>query len=142
MDVVELLSFKPTPTPKRPNEDDLEDSDDESIKSSKIRRTIKTDKSKTNQNKTFPKEPALSDKEKEDILKFVENEITEGEVLDDTAVKKLVLNFEKKVLKNREMRIKFPDQPEKFLDSEVDLYEALQDLSAVATVPDQRVLKS
>ncbi|XP_050673777.1 beta-catenin-like protein 1 isoform X2 [Leptidea sinapis] len=137
MDVVELLSFKPTPTPKRPNEDDLEDSDDESIKSSKIRRTIKTDKSKTNQNKTFPKEPALSDKEKEDILKFVENEITEGEVLDDTAVKKLVLNFEKKVLKNREMRIKFPDQPEKFLDSEVDLYEALQDLSAVATVPDQ-----
>lgn len=24
------------------------------------------------------------------------------------------------------MRIKFPDQPEKFMDSEIDLYEALQ----------------
>lgn len=52
-------------------------------------------------------------------------------------MKKLVLNFEKKALKNREMRIKFPDQPEKFMESEMDLYDALQELSAVATVPDQ-----
>lgn len=37
-----------------------------------------------------------------------------------------MLNFEKKALKNREMRIKFPDQPEKFMESEIDLYEALQ----------------
>lgn len=58
-------------------------------------------------------------------------------MLDETAVKKLVLNFEKKALKNREMRIKFPDQPEKFMESELDLYDALQELSAVATVPDQ-----
>lgn len=49
-----------------------------------------------------------------------------GEVLDETGVKKMVLNFEKKALKNREMRIKFPDQPEKFMDSEIDLNEALQ----------------
>lgn len=52
--------------------------------------------------------------------------IIQGEVLDETAVKKLVLNFEKKALKNREMRIKFPDQPEKFMESEIDLFEALQ----------------
>lgn len=52
--------------------------------------------------------------------------LLQGEILDDTAVKKLVLNFEKKALKNREMRIKFPDQPEKFMDSEMDLHEALQ----------------
>lgn len=37
-----------------------------------------------------------------------------------------MLNFEKKALKNREMRIKFPDQPEKFMESEIDLFEALQ----------------
>lgn len=47
-------------------------------------------------------------------------------MLDETAVKKLVLNFEKKALKNREMRIKFPDQPEKFMDSEIDLHDVLQ----------------
>ncbi|CAG4923548.1 unnamed protein product [Colias eurytheme] len=135
MDVGELLSFKPTPTPKRPNEDELEDSDDESVRSSKVRRLVKSDIERTV--KSLPKEPTITDKEREDILKFVENEVTEGEVLDEAAVKKLVLNFEKKALKNREMRIKFPDQPEKFMESELDLYEALQELSAVATVPDQ-----
>lgn len=34
--------------------------------------------------------------------------------------------FEKKSLKNREMRIKFPEQPDKFMESEVDLHQALQ----------------
>ncbi|CAH0722673.1 unnamed protein product, partial [Brenthis ino] len=139
MDVGELLSFKPTPTPKRPNEDELEDSDDDNSRSSKMRRLNKAAIERMSQpsNNYLPKEPAITDKEREDILKFVETEATEGEILDDTAVKKLVLNFEKKALKNREMRIKFPDQPEKFMESEIDLYEALQDLSAVATVPDQ-----
>lgn len=47
-------------------------------------------------------------------------------MIDDTAVKRLVLMFEKKSLKNREMRIKFPEQPDKFMESEVDLHQALQ----------------
>ncbi|CAG9575922.1 unnamed protein product [Danaus chrysippus] len=139
MDVGELLSFKPVPTPKRPNEEDLEDSDDEGKGSKKAKRSNKSAINRMQQlgNKSLPKEPIISDKEKEDILRYVETEATEGEILDDTAVKKLVLNFEKKALRNREMRIKFPDQPEKFMESEIDLFEALQDLSAVATVPDQ-----
>ncbi|CAG9782922.1 unnamed protein product [Diatraea saccharalis] len=139
MDVGELLSFKPTPTPKRPNEDDSGDSDDEPSRKTKVRRFGNTrhDQLIQQYSKGLPKEPTITDKEREDILRFVENEVTEGEVLDDTAVKKLVLNFEKKTLRNREMRIKFPDQPEKFMDSEIDLHEALQELSAVATVPDQ-----
>ncbi|KAF9799342.1 hypothetical protein SFRURICE_000850 [Spodoptera frugiperda] len=139
MDVGELLSFKPTPTPKRPNEEDSGDSDDEGPKASKMRRMArnKSDNVLLPLSKTLPKEPTITDEEREDILRFVENETTEGDVLDETAVKKLVLNFEKKTLRNREMRIKFPDQPEKFMDSEIDLYEALQELSAVATVPDQ-----
>ncbi|XP_013193032.1 beta-catenin-like protein 1 [Amyelois transitella] len=137
MDVGELLSFKPTPTPKRPNEDDSGDSDDEQMRS-RIKRIAKSNPDPILQlSRGLPKEPAITDKEREDILRFVENEVTEGEILDETAVKKLVLNFEKKALKNREMRIKFPDQPEKFMDSEIDLHEALQELSAIATVPDQ-----
>lgn len=35
------------------------------------------------------------------------------EVLDDQSVKKMILSFEKRVFKNQEMRIKFPDNPEK-----------------------------
>lgn len=48
----------------------------------------------------------------------------------------MILIFEKRVLKNQEMRIKFPEQPEKFMESEVDLHNIIQDLHAVATVPD------
>ncbi|XP_053600988.1 beta-catenin-like protein 1 isoform X2 [Plodia interpunctella] len=137
MDVGELLSFKPTPTPKRPNEEDSSDSDDEHTRK-RIKRLVKSNTDPIlHLSRGLPKEPTITDKEREDILRFVETEVTEGEVLDETAVKKLVLNFEKKALKNREMRIKFPDQPEKFMDSEIDLHEALQELSAVATVPDQ-----
>ena len=34
--------------------------------------------------------------------------------IDDTAVKKMILKFEKRASKNQEMRIKFPDNPEKY----------------------------
>ncbi|XP_063393704.1 beta-catenin-like protein 1 [Cydia fagiglandana] len=139
MDVGELLSFKPVPTPKRPTEDDSDYSDDDNSRGSKARR-IKKPKVEPHMgasSTSLPNEPSITDKEREDILRFVETEATQGEVLDENGVKKLVLLFEKKALKNREMRIKFPDQPEKFMESEIDLHEALQDLSAVATVPDQ-----
>ncbi|KAG7304519.1 Beta-catenin-like protein 1 [Plutella xylostella] len=139
MDVGELLAFKPVPTPKRPNDDDSDDSDQESARAYKMRKMAKTkvDQIIKPNSTVLPKEPTITDKEREEILRFVETEATEGEVLDETAVKKMVLNFEKKALKNREMRIKFPDQPEKFMESEIDLSEVLQELSAVATVPDQ-----
>lgn len=60
----------------------------------------------------------------------------QGEVVDETAIKKIVLNFEKRSLKNREMRIKFPDSPEKFMESEVELHEILQEMRVLATAPD------
>lgn len=58
-------------------------------------------------------EPELTEKEKEDILKYVETEATEVEPLDDTTLKRMILLFEKRALRNQEMRVKFPDQPEK-----------------------------
>jgi hypothetical protein len=39
----------------------------------------------------------------------------QGEVLDDSALKRLILLFEKRALRNQEMRIKFPDMPEKYV---------------------------
>lgn len=33
--------------------------------------------------------------------------------LDEAKLKKLVLNFDKRMLKNQELRIKFPDDPRK-----------------------------
>lgn len=56
--------------------------------------------------------------------------------MDETTLKKIILNFEKRSLKNREMRIKFPDSPEKFMESEVELHEILQEMRILATAPD------
>jgi len=106
-------------------------------------------------------EPQLTDKEKQDILKYVETEAPEVEALDEATLKRMILLFEKRALRNQEMRVKFPDQPEKyvnveqnvycllsnvlflisldfyrFMESEVELHETLQELHIVATNPD------
>ena len=60
----------------------------------------------------------------------------EDATLDETAVKKLILTFEKRLLKNRELRVKFPEEPAKFMDSEIELHDSVQQLRALATVPD------
>lgn len=55
--------------------------------------------------------------------------------LDATQLRNLVFRFEKAVNKNVEMRVKYPDQPEKFMDSEIALDEALASLHALSSVP-------
>lgn len=59
-----------------------------------------------------------------------------GDELDASSVKRMLLSFEKKVLRNQEMRVKFPDMPEKFMESELELNDELQKLHVIATVPE------
>lgn len=47
-------------------------------------------------------------------------------MLDEASVKRLVNQLEKKLSKNRELRIKYADDPQKFLESEMDLNNAIQ----------------
>ena len=42
-------------------------------------------------------------------------------VLDETGLRKLVLQFERRYAANQQLRLKHPHSPEKFVDSEVDL---------------------
>lgn len=81
-------------------------------------------------------ESEITEEERLNILHYVETEEPEGDVLDEAGLKKLILLFEKRVLKNQEMRIKFPEQPDKFMESEVDLHGAIMELGAIASVPD------
>jgi beta-catenin-like protein 1 len=60
----------------------------------------------------------------------------QGEAFDLPAMKRLIQTFEKKVYKNQEMRVKYPDDPTKFLDSEADLHEEIQNMTVLATAPD------
>nr|CAI5816876.1 unnamed protein product [Callosobruchus analis] len=138
MDVGELLDYKPPQALKRPV--DIDEDDDEIEKAKKMRRIARA---KANKMARAPSPtPSLqtldqiTEEERAEILKFVETEQTQGEVVDEATIKKIVLNFEKRSLRNREMRIKFPDSPERFMDSEVELHEILQEMRVLATAPD------
>lgn len=81
-------------------------------------------------------EPELTEEERLNILRYVEEEEASGETLDENGLRKMILLFEKRNLRNQEMRIKFPENPEKFMESEIDLHAVINELKAVATVPD------
>uniref|UniRef100_A0A182Q491 Beta-catenin-like protein 1 N-terminal domain-containing protein n=1 Tax=Anopheles farauti TaxID=69004 RepID=A0A182Q491_9DIPT len=147
MDVGELLSFKPEQTPKRPSDLEREHQDDDDDDRSpeppargqppkKVSRGEQNSSARGNAPALPTKEPQITEEERLNILKFVETEEPDGEVLDEGGLKKMLLLFEKRVLKNQEMRIKFPDQAEKFMESEIELNDAIQELHALATVPD------
>lgn len=70
------------------------------------------------------------------LLEALENSQQPVEVLDLRGLKKLVLAFERKLRDNLEARMKYMDQPEKFVDSEVDLDEEIKKLHALAAAPD------
>lgn len=56
--------------------------------------------------------------------------------LDETALKRLIAQFERRVLKNQELRVKFNDNPTKFMDSEMELFEVVQELHVLTTQPE------
>ena len=164
MDVGELLSFKPDIAPKRPNESGeggggLSDDDDvpsalvdDPNDSYEVRAAKRRKRAKLMEQKAAKKrkEAAAVAIEREESRVAAEearaaaaaaaaaagDEETVTGVLDDTALKRLILAFEKRSLKNQELRIKFPDDPQKFMASEVELHDAIQDLRVVATCPD------
>nr|CTP81874.1 Bm5045 [Brugia malayi] len=72
----------------------------------------------------------------EDILAALERDESQAVVVDEAAVKRIVMQLEKRCLKNREMRIKYGDEPAKFMESEIELNEAIQEMHALATQPD------
>ncbi|KAL0267827.1 UNVERIFIED_CONTAM: hypothetical protein PYX00_009979 [Menopon gallinae] len=154
MDIGDILSFKPANTPKRPHEEDSDDDADDYSRQKKLRkmakaRVVELERAeKVRQMKEELERKLLADsegvnnsevsnEEREKIQQLVDDmEVTENDAVDEALLKQLTLLFEKKSLKNQEMRIKFPDNPEKFMESELELHEAIQELHVVATVPD------
>ncbi len=62
---------------------------------------------------SFVAPSAVEVPEKEELLKLVEQDES-GDSLDEPTLKRMILNFDKRVLKNQELRVKFPDAPEKY----------------------------
>ncbi|KAK9064962.1 hypothetical protein SSX86_016345 [Deinandra increscens subsp. villosa] len=65
------------------------------------------------------------------LLEELEKSRNSVEALDIKTVKKLVLSFERRLKDNIAARLKYPDQPEKFADSEIDLHEEIEKLNVI-----------
>ncbi|XP_065203764.1 beta-catenin-like protein 1 [Planococcus citri] len=150
MDIGELLNYKPAVTPKRPLTGDRSIPDEEGTDYESKRKQRRIEKIREAEEARYRehilreerqqdikiKQESEEEKTNEVIQQILEEESTESDVIDEFTLKKMVLLFEKRTLKNQEMRIKFVDTPEKFMESEIELHEAVQELHALATVPD------
>lgn len=81
-----------------------------------------------------PVDPAYANPE--EILAALEQDSTQLVTVDDVYIKKLTSQLEKKILKNREMRTKHAEDPKKFMDSEIELDTAIQEMHVLATQPE------
>ncbi|KAF9931991.1 hypothetical protein FBU30_009170 [Linnemannia zychae] len=73
--------------------------------------------------------------DQKDILDYVDDIDPEEERFDLSAVRKMILKFEKAINKNQEMRVKYPDDPAKFMESETDLDEEIKRMMAITQAP-------
>ncbi|KAI4538487.1 hypothetical protein MJG53_011995 [Ovis ammon polii x Ovis aries] len=132
MDVGELLSYQPNRGTKRPRDDEEEEL--------KMRRRQAGTRERGRYREEEMTVVEEADDDKKRLLQIIdregEEEEEEEEPLDESSVKKMILTFEKRSYKNQELRIKFPDNPEKFMESELDLNDIIQEMHVVATMPD------
>ncbi|RMB95709.1 hypothetical protein DUI87_27822 [Hirundo rustica rustica] len=131
MDVGELLSYQPNRGTKRPR-----DEEEEEIKARRKQASAREHGRHREEESAALEE---TDDEKKKLLQIIERdgeeEDEEEEPLDESSVKKMILTFEKRSYKNQELRIKFPDNPEKFMESELDLNDIIQEMHVIATMP-------
>ncbi|KAI4249631.1 MAG: hypothetical protein L6R40_000420 [Gallowayella cf. fulva] len=70
------------------------------------------------------------------IDEFDKGDDTKAEKIDASWVRKLALNFERRISKNSELRAKFENDPQKFMGSEADLDADVKSLSVLSDHPD------
>ncbi|XP_064086739.1 beta-catenin-like protein 1 [Macrobrachium nipponense] len=139
MDVGELLHFKPEMALKRGLEEEEEEKERTGRKRGRLEARGLGPLPPSHLNSVSHVTSARTQKIiEEKLMELEETESGEGTdgPLDEVKLKKMILGFEKRVLKNQELRIKFPDDPRKFMESEIDLNEAVEELHVVATAPE------
>ncbi|MCJ1438717.1 hypothetical protein MMC27_008107 [Xylographa pallens] len=75
-----------------------------------------------------------------EVLDFIDERdleaVAKPEMIDSAWVRKLALNFERKISKNAELRAKFESAPQKFMGSEADLDADVKALSILSEHPE------
>ena len=86
------------------------------------------------------KRPAKPRREAAALLAEAEADLESSQVevaqIDENGMKRMVLSIEKRINENMQLRMKYADKPEKFMDSELELYQELKRLHAIATAPE------
>ncbi|KAI1892310.1 hypothetical protein AGOR_G00132020 [Albula goreensis] len=130
MDVAELLNYQPDRGAKRPREEDV----DEDVRA---KQKPPSGRELRHLEAEDPDGEEASADRKKVLDKLMDHdEDPEAEPVDESSVKKMILTFEKRSYKNQELRIKFPDNPEKFMETELDLNDIIQEMHVIATMPD------
>uniref|UniRef100_A0A8C7IN61 Beta-catenin-like protein 1 n=2 Tax=Oncorhynchus TaxID=8016 RepID=A0A8C7IN61_ONCKI len=130
MDVGELLNYQPDRGAKRLRAGDDDDDDPRNKKAGReLARHLEGDDSEdpSGDRKRILEKLMDDDEDADD---------QEGEPVDESSVKKMILTFEKRSYKNQELRIKFPDTPGRFMETELDLNDIIQEMHVIATMPD------
>jgi len=71
-----------------------------------------------------------------DIEKIIEESDKSGiKEVNEADLKRLISQFERRLIKNQEMRIKHSDNPSKFMDSELELFDTIKEMHTLATHP-------
>eukprot|EP00301_Raphidiophrys_heterophryoidea_P004714 c12028_g1_i1.p1 GENE.c12028_g1_i1~~c12028_g1_i1.p1 ORF type:complete len:599 (-),score=189.94 c12028_g1_i1:167-1858(-) len=85
----------------------------------------------------IPKQAEDDDDDTQDrTINDVLNDMGNAKTLDANEIKMMVLQLEKKINRNQQLRMKYQDEPKKFVESEVDLHDQIGELQSVASVPE------
>ena len=78
------------------------------------------------------------DENQEEMIKRIleESDKVEFKEFDEKQLILTLVNLDKKFIRNQELRVKFNNQPDKFMDSEVELDEEIKKLQQIATHPE------
>ncbi|KAJ4462274.1 putative ARM repeat superfamily protein [Paratrimastix pyriformis] len=87
-----------------------------------------------------PEEIQLREEEEEARLRRIlqqvnEEEPAEAQEVDDREIRRLAMVLEKRFAKNQELRLKFAEDPQKFVESELELDEAIKKLLVLTEYP-------
>ena len=87
-----------------------------------------------------PKRQRAPARSSEALLAEAEADLESSQVevaqIDENSMKRMVLSIEKRINENMQLRTKYADTPERFMDSELELYQELKRLHALATAPE------
>ncbi|TNN74601.1 Beta-catenin-like protein 1 [Liparis tanakae] len=140
MDVGELLNYQPDRGAKRGaaggDEDSRGGKQPKGLSAKELARYREAAAGAGFDGKGDAEDQALDKKRILEKLMDQDEEEPEAEPVDESSVKKMILTFEKRSYKNQELRIKFPDNPEKFMETELDLNDIIQEMHVIATMPD------